>query len=103
MAMSHNSLELLSLAMDVTLVAVSIWMASNAAKLKLGGAMGETVSSVVWGAIVLGLAHIVETGLTKMGVEGDLNEVIHRVIILLGFILLARGIRALVGAFAQRK
>jgi hypothetical protein len=51
----------------------------------------------------LGVAHVVETLCLQYGMEEHLNELVHRGIILAGFVALTLGIQSLVGAFGQSK
>lgn len=93
---SHANFELFNTSMDVLLLLVSFWMAFTARKMNMGGAVGKTISLVVYGAVVLGLAHLAETILSGVfNVPNDLNELIHRIIVLTGFILLTVGLRSL--------
>lgn len=98
-----NMYPMMSFAFDVVLLIIGIWMAVMVAKLQLGGAISKTVSRVVVGSLILGFAHLVETGMDKLGVPTDMNEVIHRVLILIGFTWLAFGINALVKTFGGMK
>ena len=92
----------LNLLMDITLVFASIWMYMVLRKLTLGGVMGATMNLVAIGAIVLGLAHILETFTIQiLHLPGDTVEFLHRVNVLLGFILLTEGFRRLVKEFGS--
>jgi hypothetical protein len=93
---SASSFELLNTIFDFILLIVSFWMALTARKMNLGGAVGKTIGLVVYGAVVLGLAHLTETILSGFfNVPNDVNELIHRFIVLFGFILLTVGLRSL--------
>jgi hypothetical protein len=93
---SVSNFELVNTAMDFILLIVSFWMALTARKMNIGGALGKTISLVVYGAVVLGLAHLTETILSGFfNIPNDANELIHRGIVLLGFILLTVGLRSL--------
>jgi hypothetical protein len=93
---SVSNFELINTAMDFILLVVSFWMALTARKMNMGGAVGKTISLVVYGAVVLGFAHLAETILSGFfDVPNDANELIHRGIVLLGFILLTVGLRSL--------
>jgi len=78
--------------LDVILILASIWMLVSVRG--IGGIMGRTLTLIIIGAIVLGLAHIASdaTG-TLLKWPGPFNNFIHRLIVLLGFILLALGFR----------
>jgi hypothetical protein len=90
------NLGMVSLGFDLLLLLIGVVMAFAASKIPSVGAIGKTVRSVVIGAMILGLAHLIETGLTEMfKVETELNEIIHRVIILIGFGFLYFGIKGL--------
>lgn len=101
---SHSSIyPMISIFFDVVLLLVGFWMALTVAKLRLGGAISNTITRIVTGSIILGLAHLAETVLHKFGVSTDLNEVIHRLLILIGFAWLALGIQSLVNTFGNMK
>jgi hypothetical protein len=92
----HTGFETINTIMDVVLLIVSFWMAYTAKRMNMGGAIGKTINMVVYGAIVLGLAHLTETILADFfKVPNDLNELIHRTIVLLGFVLLTFGLSSL--------
>ena len=95
MAHSHD-LDFFNLGLDLILIALSVWMALTARTMAVGGAVGKTVNLVVAGAIVLGLAHLIETLVANFtGLSFEQNELIHRLIILFGFVCLAIGMRSL--------
>jgi hypothetical protein len=98
-----SHLESVTLMLDVLLIALSFWMAVIAARLRLGGAIGKTVGYVVSGSIVLGFAHFIETFATRYGIANEHNEILHRLIVLAGILLLTLGVRALASAMAARK
>jgi ABC-type siderophore export system fused ATPase/permease subunit len=92
----HLNAETFSSVMDFALVGVSFWMAYSAKQMKMGGAIGKTVNLVVLGAVVLGLAHLIETISTDfLKTPNEINELIHRGIVMVGFILLTVGLRSL--------
>ncbi|HKJ53958.1 MAG TPA: hypothetical protein VKB27_20870 [Gammaproteobacteria bacterium] len=79
--------------MDFLLLAIAFWMVVVARG--LGGVVGKSMGLVTVGAVVLGLAHLSETVLFEYAhVAADAGEVIHRVIILLGFVFLTLGLGA---------
>jgi hypothetical protein len=91
-----HGFDFFNLSLDFVLIALSVWMALTARTMAMGGAVGKTVNLVVAGAIVLGLAHLIETlvaNFTTLSFEQ--NELIHRLIILFGFACLAIGMRSL--------
>lgn len=86
--------------LDVILILASIWMLMSIRG--VGGLMGRTLSFIVIGAVILGAAHLIATLTTGMfvvaqadGTTLNLDGVIHRVIVLVGFVFLALGFRQL--------
>jgi hypothetical protein len=87
--MDYGTLNLL---MDFVLVAASIWMVVEARG--IGGIVGTSMTRIVIGAIILGFAHLIATfGTNVLMIEGPLNNFIHRLIVLAGFVLLVAGFR----------
>lgn len=98
--MTHEMLHLLSYTIDLVLIGVGIWMAYTASDLRVAGAMGNTIRRFSVGAIVLGMAHFVETLLGQVfDLSFEVNELVHRVIILIGFLVLVSGMREFVRAY----
>ena len=93
----------LSYAMDGVLILIGLWMAKEAWSVGLGGAMQQSTRSIVIGAAVLGLAHIIETTVLLIGMEEHANELLHRVIVLVGMVLLLIGIKKLLAPFNKAK
>lgn len=95
--MSMGSAEALSpvnLIFDFILVAASLWMVFSIRG--IGGLVGRSLSLIVIGAIILGFAHLIATfaGPDRLKIfDGATNNLIHRVIVLLGFVALAFGFR----------
>jgi hypothetical protein len=101
--MDNSSLiPLANHAMDFLLIAAAVWMAITVVKLRLGGALSSSVNRIVAGAMILGIAHVIETLSLQHGMEEHLNELVHRVIILAGFLALILGIQSLVAGFGKR-
>ncbi|MFN8372778.1 MAG: hypothetical protein U0694_07860 [Anaerolineae bacterium] len=89
MQMDYGTMNLI---MDFVLVAASIWMVVEARG--IGGIVGTSINRIVLGAIVLGFAHLIATaGTSVLHLDGPLNNFIHRLIVLLGFVLLVAGFR----------
>ncbi len=76
---------------DLILVAASIWMVVEARG--LGGIVGSSMNLIVAGAIVLGFAHLIATLGAPIINDTQTNNLLHRVIVLIGFILLVAGFR----------
>ncbi len=85
-------LSFVNLILDFVLVAASIWMVVEARG--LGGIVGTSINRITLGAIVLGFAHLIATfGTGTLHLDQPLNNFIHRLIVLLGFVLLVAGFR----------
>jgi hypothetical protein len=102
---SHSNglnLESVSLVFDVVLLVIGFVMAYAATKIPSTGAIGKTVRNVVIGAVILGFAHLVETGLTALfKIDPEVNEIVHRGIILLAFAFLYFGIKGLADSLGK--
>jgi hypothetical protein len=78
--------------LDFVLIAASIWMIIIVRG--IGGIVGRTMTLIVIGAIILGIAHLLATlGVSVLKLEGGLNNLIHRIIVLVGFVFLVLGFR----------
>jgi hypothetical protein len=92
--MDANTLSTINIVFDFVLVAAAIWMI--VAVRGVGGIFGRTLNWIVAGAIILGIAHLLATlGTRVLAIEGNLNNLIHRLIVLAGFVLLVVGFRQL--------
>lgn len=86
-------LEIVNVSMDFILLAIAFWMVIAARG--LGGVVGKSMGLVTVGAVILGFAHLLETLLFEFAhVEAGPGEVIHRVVILIGFVFLTLGLGA---------
>lgn len=82
----------LNVILDFVLVAASIWMVFVVRG--IGGLVGRTLTFVVIGTVILGAAHLIATfGTSVLGLDGGLNNFIHRIVVLLGFLFLVFGFR----------
>jgi hypothetical protein len=82
--------------LDVVLVVASIWMVITVRG--LGGIVGRSLNLVTAGAVILGIAHMLSsilkaTTLLGQSQNGPLESMIHRLIVLVGFVVLAVGFR----------
>lgn len=89
-------MEQANVILDFVLIFVAIWMIFAARRSGLGGVIGTTLTFITIGALVLGLAHLIETiTVEQLGWDIVLVELVHRVLILVGFIFLAFGFQGL--------
>lgn len=88
-------LATVNLILDFVLVVASIWMVITVRG--IGGIVGRSLNLIVAGAIVLGIAHLIATfagpGQFLNLFDGTTNNFIHRLIVLIGFVLLVFGFR----------
>jgi hypothetical protein len=79
-----------NLVLDFILVAASIWMVATVSG--LGGIVGRTLSLITIGAVILGLAHLLATLMHRfVPMESSLEGLIHRLVVLAGFVILVIG------------
>ena len=84
----------LNIILDFVLVIAAIWMILAARG--VGGVFGRTLSLIVVGAIILGVAHLLATlGANVLTIPGPENNFLHRLIVLAGFVFLVFGFRQL--------
>ncbi len=88
--MSYSTINVI---LDVILIIASVWMLMTIRG--IGGLMGRTLTFIVIGAVILGAAHLIATLTGPIVGDAALNNVIHRVIVLVGFVFLALGFRQL--------
>jgi len=88
-------METMNLVLDIILIVASVWMVAIVTG--YGGVIGKAFTVIAWGAIILGLAHFIETITFKVfGLPQDLVELSHRLIVLFGFMLIVLGFRMFV-------
>ena len=94
----------ISLILDLIMVALSIWMAMVAKK-GIGGLIGSAMNWMALGIILLGITHFVATLMTMYmpGFTEAYGEVFHRVLVLLGFLLLGYGFMKIDKVSSQMK
>lgn len=91
-----TSLQLISLALDILLVVAAI--VSYLARPRIGGQLAKGMRVLLAGVIVLGFAHLIETGMFVIfNVPTQINEIVHRllvgsgiVLVILGFVIMRR-------------
>ncbi|MDQ7024491.1 MAG: hypothetical protein Q9P01_17625 [Anaerolineae bacterium] len=90
----------INILLDVILIAASIWMVLTVRG--IGGAVGKTLTYIVIGTVILGIAHLLATLTGSFFVlnAGTPDEIkygstVHRVVVLVGFLVLVIGFRQL--------
>ena len=83
-------METIAIVLDVILVIAAI--AVYLARPRIGGQLSKGLQTLMTGILVLGLAHLIETlFFTLFFVDRPLNEVIHRLLVAVGFIFVIVG------------
>lgn len=91
--------DFINFTLDFILIGAGLWLTFSL--LETGGEGG---SLMVWGAVVLGLAHILETVTFQiLKWPTAVVEFSHRLIVLSGFILLVIGYKKLIKSIGQSK
>lgn len=84
-------MENFNVLMDIILILAAVWMVKIAMR-SIGGLVGSAISTMSIGIIILGFAHIIETMMFRyVPLSADIQEFIHRLIVLSAFILLGYG------------
>jgi hypothetical protein len=76
---------------DVILILAAIWMVIVVRG--LGGIIGRGLNWITIGALVLGIAHLLDTLLraVPLGWDGPTYSFVHRIVVLAGFVVLIVG------------
>ena len=79
-----DPLEITSFLLDVTLIVAAV--VAYHARPRIGGQLAIGLRILLVGVMILGLAHFIETALfVVFMLDLHLNEVIHRVLVVIGF------------------
>jgi hypothetical protein len=93
-------LQIVSFALDIVLIAAAV--IAYHARPRIGGQLAVGLRMLLVGVMILGLAHFIETGLfVVFQVDLQFNEVIHRVLVGLGFIFVIVGFYRMRKAFEE--
>ena len=89
---------IIAFALDIFLVIAAF--AAYLARPRIGGQLAKGMRSLTTGLLVLGFAHLLETlFFTVLLVDRPLNEVIHRVLVAIGFMFVIMGFLRMRKAF----
>ncbi len=90
-------MQIVNIVFDFVLCFTALWMIQVVRKSGLGGVMGNTLGYITIGAVVLGVAHMLETITFEVIKLQDipLGEFLHRCIVLAGFVFLIIGMQGL--------
>ena len=79
--------------LDIVLVVAAVWMVFTVRG--IGGIVGRTLTFIVIGAVITGIAHLAATLMGPMFSDGATANMVHRVIVLVGFVFLVLGFQQL--------
>jgi hypothetical protein len=93
-------MHLISLFLDLLLVVAGI--VAFLARPQIGGELARGLRVVTIGVLVLGFGHLIETALFALfQFEPVFNEIVHRLIIAVGFVLIIAGFFTMRRAFDE--
>jgi hypothetical protein len=93
-------LEIVSLVLDIALVIAAI--AAYWARPRIGGQLAKGLRVLLVGVMILGLAHLIETGLFALfNLDLQINEILHRLLVVGGFIFVILGFLIMRRAFEK--
>lgn len=93
-----TALDIIALSLDILLVGAAV--VAFMARPRVGGEMARGLRVLMAGVIVLGLAHLIETGLFELfDLAQKPNEVVHRLVVGVGFIMVIAGFLIMKRAF----
>ena len=84
----------INLVLDIILILAAIWMIYSIRE--LGGVVGQGLTLVTIGTLILGIAHLEATLLAD--ILHELNSTVHRIVVLVGFVLVIFGFRRITKA-----
>ncbi|MCA9913214.1 MAG: hypothetical protein KC496_07685 [Anaerolineae bacterium] len=86
-----GTIDIMNIVLDIVLILASLWMVQSVRG--IGGVVGRTLTFIVIGAVILGIAHL-QASFTA-DIFNEWNSTIHRAVVLVGFIFLVIGFRQL--------
>jgi len=93
-------IEAISLVLDILLIIAAIL--AYLARPRIGGELARGLRVLLVGVVILGFAHLVETGLFELfQLNLEVNEVAHRIFVGYGFIMIILGFLRMRRAFAE--
>jgi len=95
--MDLSAVDITNIILDIILIVASIWMVLEVRG--VGGAVGRTLTYIVIGTVILGVAHLQATITGEFGIFEiggvNYNGTVHRAVVLVGFLVLVIGFRQL--------
>jgi hypothetical protein len=95
-----DSTQLVSFILDIVLIIAAIL--SYLARPKIGGEIARGLRVLMAGVMILGFAHLIETGLfILLNLELQVNEILHRLLVMAGFAFVIWGFVIMRRAFQK--
>lgn len=92
----NELLEMLSVCFDLGILGVAFMLVFLVSKIEFGGAIGSTLKSVMFGAIIVAFVSLLETFLGAVAdLDEELIEILQRIGTLGGFLLIVYGFKQL--------
>lgn len=83
---------LVNLIFDIILIAASAWTVATVRG--MGGIIGKGLNLITIGIVILGIAHLLSTTMKYLNlIDPAVEPLVHRIIVLIGFIVLVLGFR----------
>jgi hypothetical protein len=93
-------LQLFSLSLDIILVIAAV--TAFLMRPRIGGQLAKGMRTLLIGLMILGLAHFIETGLFVIfNLDTQINEIVHRVLIVVAFVFVILGFNTMRRAFDE--
>jgi len=93
-------METLAILLDITLVIAGL--AAYRASPRIGGELAKGLRLLTNGVLILGFAHLVESlNFVLFDTARPFNEVVHRLIVIVGFAFVIVGFNRMRGAFSR--
>lgn len=91
-------MQTIAFILDILLVVAAI--AAYLTRPRIGGQLAKGLQTLTTGTLILGFAHLVETlFFAVFNIDTSLNEVIHRLLVVTGFVFVIVGFVRMRGAF----
>ena len=90
--------NLIPLLLDILLVVIAI--IAYGARPRVGGQLARGLRILLIGVMILGFAHLIETALFLLfNLDTAVNEIVHRLLVALGFVFIIFGFSTIRRAF----
>lgn len=93
-------MQILSTLLDIVLIVVAV--SAYLARPRIGGELAKGLRILLIGVMILGCAHLIETLVFAQAlISLDVNEVLHRLLVTVGFVFVVLGFLRMRRAFEE--